>query len=137
MLQLAVYQVHIQWYCSHSDINGTYTSISNITLDSYDITTSGTANATGDVGGSSVTATQNRLFDVLQPQIGHVVHPQTSLTTTLRKTTGKSIHGSETPFSLDSTTTAAENVVLNDNYYSDIPHLVASDINQTNEMSEF
>ena len=50
---------------------------------------------------SSVTATQNRLFDVLQPQIGHVVHPQTSLTTTLRKTTGKSIHGSETPFSLD------------------------------------
>ena len=29
----------------------------------------------------------------------------------------------------------AENVVLGDNYYSDIPHLVASDINQTNEMS--
>jgi hypothetical protein len=27
----------------HSEINGTYTSISNITLDSYDITTSGTA----------------------------------------------------------------------------------------------
>jgi hypothetical protein len=119
---------------AHSDINGTYTSISNITLDSYDVTTSGTASATGDVGGSSVTATQNRLFDVLQPQIGHIVHPETSLTTTLRKTTGKSLHGSETPFSL-AATTAAENVVLGDNYYSDIPHLVASDINQTNEMS--
>jgi hypothetical protein len=119
---------------AHSDINGTYTSISNITLDSYDITTSGTASATGDVGGSSVTATQNRLFDVLQPQIGNVVHPATTLTATLRKTTGKSLHGSETPFSL-AATSAAENIVLGDNYYSDIPHLVASDINQTNEMS--
>ena len=46
-------------------INGTYTSISNVTLDSYDITTGGTANATGDIGGATVTATQNRLFDVL------------------------------------------------------------------------
>ena len=53
----------------------------------------------------------------------NIVHPQTSLTTTLRKTTGKSIHGSETPFSL-AATTAAENIVLGDNYYSDIPHLV-------------
>ena len=32
----------------------------------------GTASATGDVGGSSVTATQNRQFDVMQLQIGHV-----------------------------------------------------------------
>ena len=39
----------------HSDINGTFTSISNITLDSYDITLSGTATATGDVGGSTIT----------------------------------------------------------------------------------
>src|SRR5210317_1911750 len=119
---------------AHSDINGTYTSISNITLDSYDVTTSGTATATGDVGGSTVTATQNRLFDVLQPQIGHVVHPATTLTSTLRTTTGKSIHGSETAFSLQ-TSGAAENIVLGDNYYFDNPRMVASDINQTNEMS--
>ena len=99
-------------------LNGTYTSISNITLDSYDITFVQTQSATGDVGGSSVTATQNRQFDVLQLQIGNVVHPGTTLTSTLRTTTGKSIHGSETPFSLDGTT-AAENIVLgdNDNYY--------------------
>ena len=119
---------------AHSDINGTYSSISNITLDSYDITTSGTATATGDVGGSTVTATQNRLFDVLQPQIGHVVHPATTLTATMRTTTGRSVHGSETPFSLQAAS-AAENIVLGDNYYFDNPRLVASDINQTNEMS--
>src|SRR6056300_1454143 len=119
---------------AHSDINGTYTSISNITLDSYDVTTSGTATATGDVGGSTVTTTQNRLFDVLQPQIGHVIHPQTILTSTLRTTSGRSVHGSETAFSLQ-TSGAAENIVLGDNYYVDNPRMVASDINQTNEMS--
>ena len=50
---------------AHSDINGTYTSISNVTLDSYDITTTGTGTSTGDVGGSTVTATQNRVYDVI------------------------------------------------------------------------
>jgi len=119
---------------AHSDINGTYTSISNITLDSYDVTTTGTATATGDVGGSTVTATQNRLFDVLQPQIGHVIHPQTTLTSTLRTTSGKSVHGSETAFSLQAVG-SAESIVLGDNYYFDNPRMVASDINQTNEMS--
>ena len=37
-------------------INATHTSISNMTLDSYDITTAGTATATGDVGSNTVTA---------------------------------------------------------------------------------
>ena len=47
---------------SNSDINGTYTSISNMTFDSYDITTSGTANATSEIGGSNITATQNNFL---------------------------------------------------------------------------
>ncbi len=119
---------------AHSDINGTYTSISNITLDSYDITTSGTATSTGDVGGSTVTATQNRLFDVLQPQIGNVVHPATTLTSTLRTTSGRSVHGSETAFTLQ-VASAAESIVLGDNYYFDNPRMVASDINQSDVMS--
>jgi len=119
---------------AHSDINGTYTSISNITLDSYDITTGGTANATGDVGGTSVTATENRQFDVLQLQLGTITQPDTTLTTTLRTTSGKSVHGSETPFSLQSASDATT-VVLKDNIYFNEPKLVASSINQTNEMS--
>ena len=119
---------------AHSAINGTYTSISNITLDSYDITTSGTANATGDVGGSTVTATQNRGFDVLQLQIGSVLHPQTNVTSTLRTTSGKSVHGTESPFSLQGTT-SSRNVVLGDNIYFTEPRMVASAINETNEMA--
>src|SRR6056300_407740 len=119
---------------AHSDINGTYTTISNITLDSYDITTTGTASATGDVGGSNVTATQNRLFDVLQLQIGSVIHPQTNINATLRTTSGKSVHGTESPFSLEGTT-SSKNVVLGDNIYFTNPRMVASSINETNEMA--
>src|SRR6056300_539217 len=116
-----------------AQINGTYSSISNITLDSYDVTTAGTATATGDVGGSTVTATQNRLFDVLQPQIGHVIHPGATLTSTLRTTTGKSIHGTETTFTRQAAT-AAESIVLGDNLYFDVPKLVASSVNETEEI---
>ena len=119
---------------AHSAINGTYTSISNITLDSYDITTGGTANATGDVGGTTVTATENRQFDVLQLQLGTITQPDTTLTTTLRTTSGKSVHGTETPFTVQSSSNATT-VVLKDNIYFNEPKLVASSINQTNEMS--
>ena len=119
---------------AHSAINGTYTSISNITLDSYDVTTSGTASATGDVGGATVTATQNRPFDVMQLQIGKVVHPQTSISATLRTTSGKSVHGTESPFALEAAS-SAKNVVIGDNIYFTSPRMVASAINETNEMS--
>ena len=119
---------------AHSAINGTYTSISNVTLDSYDLTCSGTANATGDVGGASVTATQNRLYDVLQLQIGNVIHPDCSLSATLRTTTGKSVHGSESPF-LTEGVASAKNIVLGDNIWFTEPKMIASDINQTNEMA--
>ena len=34
---------------AHDNINGTYTSIKNITLDSYDVVAGGAASATGDV----------------------------------------------------------------------------------------
>mgnify|MGYP001572729255 CR=1 FL=1 len=119
----------------HSDINGTYTSISNVTLDSYDITTTGTANTTGDIGGSAVTATQNRSFDVLNlAGIQTMTLPETNLTMAIRPTTGKSVHGSESEFALTSNSNKI-NVVSNDNIYFTAPQLVASPINETNEMS--
>jgi hypothetical protein len=119
---------------AHSDINGTYNSISNITLDSYEITTTGTATATGDVGGADVTATQNRLYDTLNLNIQTMTVPGTGLTYNMRPTTGASVHGSETEFSL----TAANNSVsvsANDNIYFTAPQLVASTANETNEMA--
>ena len=119
---------------AHSDINGTYTSIKNITLDSYDLVTSGTATSTGDIGGATVTASQNIPFNVMQLQIGHVVHPQTSIQPSLRTTTGKSVHGAETPFVRDGTADK-RSVVLGDNIYWTEPRMVASRVNELNEMS--
>ena len=116
-----------------AQINGTYTSITNVTLDSYDITTAGTATATGDIGGTTVTATQNRLFDLSCLNISTLTVPGTSITYDMRPTSGKSIHGSETEFSLTSATNAIS-VIPGDNIYFTSPKLVASSINETNEM---
>ena len=115
-------------------INGTFTSIKNITLDSYDIVATRNSKSTGDIGGATVTATQNVPFNILQLQIGHVLHPQTSISPSVRTTSGKSVHGSETPFVRQSTA-EKRNVVLGDNIYYTEPRLVASRINESNEMA--
>ena len=119
-----------------SSINGTYTSISNVTLDSYDIqiADSSTATSTGDVGGSTVVATQNRLYDVALVNIQTMTLPDTSITYAMRPTSGRSIHGSETEFQLTGLSSAIS-IIANDNIYFDAPQIVASDINQTNEMT--
>ena len=122
---------------AHTDINGTYTSIKNITLDSYVITSgsSGNATSTGDVGGSTVVASQNRTFDVLNLSgIQTMTLPETSLDMSIRPTTGKSVHGSESEFSLTADSNKVA-VVGKDNIYFTAPQMVASEINETNEMS--
>jgi len=119
-----------------TNINGTYTSISNVKLHSYVITAQNSdfATALGDVGGATVTATRNILYDVIQPVAGVIQPPNTTIGATLRATTGKTLEGSETEFTL---TTASDKVAveLNEDYYFTGPKLVASAINETNEMS--
>ena len=122
---------------AHTDINGTYTAIKDITLDSYVITSgsSGNATSTGDVGGSTVVASQNRTFDVLNLSgIQTMTLPGTSLDMSIRPTTGKSVHGSESEFSLTANSNKVA-VVGKDNIYFTAPQMVASEINETNEMS--
>jgi len=117
----------------HTQINGTYTTITNITLDSYDVTAGAVASASGDIGGSAVLATENRLYDTACLNLATMTVPGTSITHRLRTTTGRSIHGSETEFSILSLSDAI-NVVPGDNIYFTSPRMVASSINQTNEM---
>ena len=118
---------------AHTAINGTYTSISNITLDSYDITTAGTATASGDIGGTSVTATQNRLFDLANLSIQTLTVPGTSINYNMLTTTGKSIHGSESEFTT-TTLSNALSITTGSNIFFTSPQLVASQINETNRM---
>ena len=117
-------------------INATHTSISNITLDSYDITTtdSTTATSTGDAGGASVVATQNKAYEAFNVNLQTMTVPGTSLTYNIRPTSGTSINGSETSYSRTSATDAI-NFIANDNVYFTTPKVIASDINETNEMS--
>jgi len=117
-----------------SSINGTYTSISNVTLDSFDITTTGTATASGDVGGTSTVITQNRLYDLANFNFGTLSVTGTNITYNMRPTTGKSIHGSESEFVLTPSSSSIS-FTPGDNIYYTAPQMVASDINQTNEMS--
>ena len=69
---------------AHSNINGTYTAIGNIKFDSYTVTAqnSDTASASGDIGSTTVTATRNIMYDVLQPVVGFIQPPGTTLTST-------------------------------------------------------
>src|SRR6056300_1449172 len=129
---------------SADQINGTYSAIGNVTLDSYTLDPANNtdysgsiavATAAGDVGGSSVTATQNRTYDVLNlAGIQTMQLPGTSINYYIRPTTGKSIHGSESEFSLTSNANKLS-VVNNDNIYFTAPNAVMSEINETNEMS--
>jgi len=118
---------------AHTAINGTYTSISNVTLDSYDITTAGTATASGDIGGTTVTATQNRLFDLANLTIQTLTVPGTSINYNMLTTTGKSIHGSESEFTT-TTLSNALSITPGSNIFFTTPQMVASQINETNNI---
>ena len=120
---------------TEAQVNTTFNSISNITLDSYDVTTAGTATVTGDEGSTAVTATQNRPYDVLQLQIGNVVHPGTSLNTTLRTTTGNSLDSGNTSFAYSRDLESdVKSVVISDNIYFTEPKVVLSEINEKQEI---
>jgi hypothetical protein len=121
---------------AHTNINGTYTAIGNIKLDSYTVTAqnSDAADATGDVGGTAVTATRNIMFDVIQPVAGTVVPPGTFISANVRTTSGRTLEQSETDFALTSASNQRP-IELNTDYYLTAPAIVASAINETNEMS--
>jgi len=119
-----------------TNINGTYTAIKNIKLHSYQVTAanSDTASATGDIGGATITVTRNIMFDVIKPVAGIIQPPGTEISTVMRTTSGKTLEGGETEFSL-TTTSDQKAVELNEDYYMTAPQIVASAINETNEMS--
>ena len=120
-----------------TNINGTYTTIGNIKMDSYTVTAqnSDTASASGDIGGTdNVTATRNILFDVIQPVIGNVIHENTSLVANMRTTGGRTLEGSETEYALD-IVAKKKPVAIGHDYYLTAPSMIASGLNETNEMS--
>ena len=118
-----------------TEINKTHTAVANTSIDSYTITTTTNADSTVSVGGgNSVEVTENAQMDGMQTLVPTIVHPDTTLDGTVRTTTGQSPGGSETSFSLAGES-AKKNISLGENFFFDNPQLIASDINQTNELA--
>ena len=121
-----------------TEINKTHTAVANTTTDYYTISLSTTpvvaSGGDSSFGGTVVTATENAMYDVSGSIIGNLTPPDCSILMKNRQTTATSSSGSETSFS-QSSLNDAETIPLNDNYYYEVPHMVASEINETNEMS--
>jgi len=85
------------------------------------------------VCGSAVVAIYT-LYDVAVLSVQTMEVPGTGIISNIRTTSGRSIHGAETEFSLQGTS-ARVAVVPNDNIYFTSPRMVASDVNATTEMA--
>jgi len=129
-----LYQIH---KVPLSDINKTHTALTNIEQNSYTIVLATTpvvdgAGSTSTFGGSVVTATENAQYDVSTTNIGLLVPSNTKVDAGFLSTTGTSPNGVETSFTKSTT---RRTLPLQDNYYWGETNLVASGINETNEMS--
>ena len=113
-----------------SNINGTHT-ISNQELHSYEITVAGGATATGiRAGGSSITASENRLYDVIKLNAQTLEFPQAEINFELKRMLGRSMDHdqSQQQYQFD---TAYTKVLPNKNTDFETPGMIASATNKT------
>ena len=120
-----------------TEINKTHTAIANIGIDSYTVASTTSASISGasttvEVGGTSVYATQNYRYETAKVLLSFQELVGTSITSSLKTTTATSPSGNETSFTKNVSTT---NIPLNENFDVSVSSLIASDINETNEMS--
>ena len=137
----------VELYMSHrvsfTEINTTHTAIANMGIDSYTVTltttpivdSSGTAQSS--VGGSSVTATENAMMDMFSTILGIMELPGTSLSAKALVVRGTAPSGTQTSFenTRDDELVPEISFPLNDNYKFDVPYMICSSINETNELS--
>jgi len=120
-----------------TEINKTHTSISDIDMNSYAVTlttapTIAGASTSAEVGRSTVYASENYRLETFRTQVSSLELNRTSISAKLRSTSGTSPSGSETSFS---TQTTGVSVPLNENFNLDTSRIIASQINESNELS--
>ena len=117
---------------AHANLEGNF-AISNVTHNSYTITAknSDTASATGAGGGTTVTASENRLVNVMYPVIENIQLPETQVTFSTRMVNGTSVDGSEAAYGGASASDAFA-MLPNRNYFFNAPKLIASPLNESN-----
>ena len=113
-----------------ANINGTKT-ISNIEHDSYTVNITGTTTTQGiEGGGTALTATENRMYNILHPQIQELIVPGTSISYSLNAYSGKSVDsGSEQMYSNTGLTSLP--ILSNSNTQFTSPLVIGSQINET------
>ena len=123
-----------------SQVNKTHTAIANIDLDSYSVTLTsspafdGGSGTSAENGGASVTATENHIINTGFTQVSTLEPEDTQIVGTIRATSATSVSGTETSFTKTSAANAL-GIAINDNTEFDDTFMIASEINETNEMS--
>lgn len=119
--------------------NRTHEAIGNITIDGYTIEIEtpayidGTGVTRAQVGGPDVFATENMLYDVAQFNVSNMQVTGTKISAKKQGTSARSPAGNQTAF----VKTSAGNsipVTLNENVYYDSPFMIASQINENEEL---
>jgi len=118
------------------EINKDHTAVATPTFDSYEISTTSIARQGIISGGSNVTATQNIQFEILAPQIEKMLLPQTDIEASFNGITGTSINnGTSLPQESFSNDGVFRDITLSEDNYFDVPYLIASNINESSELS--
>jgi len=115
-------------------INKTHNGLANVLIDSYTVSTSVNANATSNQGGSAVVVTENAMMDGGKILLPVVQFPDTEISSSVRSTSATSPNGSEASFNLQGAS-FAKGITLGENFFFDKPRMIASSINETNEIS--
>ena len=126
-----------------TEINKTHTAIANIEIDSYTVSLDTTpvtdgAGGTAEFGSTAITATENAMMDYLQTIVGALEFNHVNIASKAITTSATSPGGTQTSFTTGrNNKTAVPDIIfpLNDNYKFDFPHMIASSINETNELS--
>lgn len=111
---------------SPSNIFKQHTVTSVLEKDSVILTLAESATQTAYGGGSGIMASRNIMYDVLQPHVATQKFTNTQITPYFKGVTGKSINGSETAYTADTTWMP---ITLNENNLLAKPYMVASNEN--------
>ena len=126
-----------------SAINKTFTTIANMGIDSftivpdlspYNLKTGYTSDDSTLGGGANVMSTRNYYFDAIHTMIPNVQLKNTNIFVAVKTTPMNSPEGSISG-TVYSRRTSSEFITLNDNVFFDSPSIIASPINEVNEMS--
>ena len=122
-----------------TEINKEHTAIANIGTDYYTIslTTAPTisgGSTSAEIGGTEVYASENYRYETIKTALSLLELPDTSIAAKLRNTTATSPSGSESSFQT-TTLASAKTLTLNENEKMRESNMVASQINETNELA--